>query len=152
MVVENTLIKDFKVNKGFLVFYVLSIGLSGACMCWTTAGNNQTAGVFAAKLNWTSEELRINDTLINLFSQIGKMLGAFLGGHLIESGRKEVFIKYSVLSIISCHIMQYLSIWTLCLGKLLNGIFVTVVVMACGKMINETVPVYLLETYGIIVQ
>ncbi len=65
---DDTLIKDFKVNTPYLLFYILSIGLNGACVCWTTAGNNQTAGVFAAKLDWTSEELRVNNTLINLFS------------------------------------------------------------------------------------
>lgn len=80
------------------------------------------------------------------------MVGAFYGGCLIETGRKEVFIKYNVLSIIFCLSMQYLTIWTLCIGKFFHGIFVTVVVMACGKMINETVPVYLLESYGIIIQ
>ena len=47
--------------------------------------------------------------------------------------------------------MQYLSIYSLCIGKLLNGIFVTIAMISCGKMINETVPVYLMETYGIVV-
>ena len=85
---ENTLIKDFRVNKPYLIFYVLTIGLSGACMCWTTAGNNQTAGVFAAKLGWTPEEFRKNNSLINVFSQVGKMTGAFIGGKIMGAGRK----------------------------------------------------------------
>ena len=48
--------------------------------------------------------------------------------------------------------MQILSIQTLCLGKFLNGIFVTVVHMAALKMINETIPVYLLFQLGSSIQ
>ena len=44
--------------------------------------------------------------------------------------------------------MQYVSIWTLAIGKLLNGFFVTVVHIAAVKMINETVPVEVLGKYG----
>ena len=65
---EEELIPRFKVNKSFLVFYLLSISCNGICVAWTTAGNNQTASIFAAKLNWTAEETRINNTIINLVS------------------------------------------------------------------------------------
>ena len=126
--------------------------MTGACVAWTTAGNNQTANIFAAKLGWDGEQTRKNNMLINLFSQTGKTIGAFVGGQLIPSGRKKVFICFNILSVLSCLMMQYLSIYALCLGKLLNGITVTIVMVSCGKMINETVPVYLLDTYGIITQ
>ena len=48
--------------------------------------------------------------------------------------------------------MQYVNVWCLAVGKFLNGLFVTVVHMAQLKMVNETVPVYLLEKYGTAVQ
>lgn len=47
--------------------------------------------------------------------------------------------------------MQFLNIYTLVLGKWLNGIFVTVVHMSIVKMVNETCPVYLLGTGGSVV-
>ena len=59
---------------------------------------------------------------------------------------------FNVLAIISCLIMQYLSTVTLCLGKFLHGVFITVVHISQIKMINETVPVNLLGKYGAIVQ
>ena len=37
------------------------------------------------------------------------------------------------------------------MGKFLNGVFVTIVHISVVKMINETVPVNLLQVYGIIV-
>ena len=44
--------------------------------------------------------------------------------------------------------MQYLSVYTLVIGKLCNGFFVTVVNIASVKMISESLPVYM-DEYGI---
>ena len=41
-----------------------------------------------------------------------------------------------------------MTIETIALGKLLNGFFVTVVHISSLKMINETIPVYLLGACG----
>ena len=38
------------------------------------------------------------------------------------------------------------------MAKLLNGFFVTVAHMAAVKMINESIPVYMLSSYGTIIQ
>ena len=78
-------------------------------------------------------------------------MGAFYGGRMIQNGRKNVYIGGNIMSIISCLLMQIVSMFTLFVGKFLNGFFVTVVHMAQIKMINETVPVYLLGTCGPIV-
>jgi uncharacterized membrane protein YvlD (DUF360 family) len=78
-------------------------------------------------------------------------MGAYFGGSIITQGRKKVFIKYNILAIVACLIMQIVSVFTLSLGKFLHGFFVTVVHMAQVKMINETVPVYLLGTLGPVV-
>lgn len=48
----------------------------------------------------------------------------------------------------ACLLMQILNVKTLILGKLLHGIFVTVVHIANVKMINETVPHNLIGPYG----
>jgi hypothetical protein len=82
---------------------------------------------------------------------VGKTLGAFFGGQIIASGRKRAYVGFGVLSLISSLIMQILSVYPLVIGKFMNGFFVTVVHMAQIKMINETVPVYLLDKYGSIV-
>jgi MFS family permease len=127
------------------------MGINGICVAWTTGGNNQTASIFSAKLGWSAEQTRGNNTLLNFASQLGKALGAFFGGKMIQNGRKNVYVMGNVMSIISCLMMQVVSMYTLTLGKFLNGFFVTVVHMAQIKMINETVPVYLLGTCGPIV-
>ena len=128
------------------------MGINGICVAWTTGGANQTASIFAAKLAWSPAQTRFNNTLINFMSQIGKALGAFYGGKIIPSGRKRVFVVFNVLAILSCLVMQILNVYTIALGKLMHGFFVTVVHLAAIKMVNETVPVYLLGSCGTVLQ
>ena len=90
--------------------------------------------------------------MINFASQVGKTLGATYGGNIIPNGRKRVFIWFNIMAIASQILMQYVNIYTLSIGKFLNGFFVTVVHIANIKMINETVPVYLLGKFGTVVQ
>ena len=52
------------------------------------------------------------------------------------------------MALISQLVMQILNVYTISIGKLFNGFFVIVVHMSVIKMINETVPVYLLNRYG----
>ena len=125
---------------------------NGICVAWTTGGNNQTANLFSAKLNWTDDETRVYNSLINLASQIGKSLGATYGGLIIGPGRKKAFIRFNILGIMSCLIMQFVSVPTLILGKFLHGFTITVVHIAANKMISETVPVDQLGTFGSAIQ
>ena len=124
---SHGLIPEFEVNRRYLLLFVLTMGINGICVAWTTGGNNQTASIFEAKLGWNAEETRFNNSLINVCSQLGKTLGAFFGGQIISSGRKRVFVIYNILALFSCLIMQIVSIETLAMGKFLNGFFVTVV-------------------------
>ena len=61
-------IRVYKVNRGFLAFYAIVMSVNAINVAFTTGGNNQTASIFAAKLMWTPEEVRRNNTFINLAS------------------------------------------------------------------------------------
>ena len=126
------------------------MGLNGICVAWTTSCSNQTASILALKFGWTSSE-KIH-TFINVSSLLGKAVGAIFGGIVIQFGRKKVFVCFNILAILSLLLMQIVSGWMLILGQFLYGVFVTVVHMACLKMINETIPVYLLGSFGTVVQ
>jgi MFS family permease len=86
--------------------------------------------VYAAKLNWTGEDTRFYNSLVNFSSQIGKTIGAFVGGQMIMRGRKKVFIYSNVVALLSVLIMQIMNIYCLCIGKFINGVFVTMVHIA----------------------
>lgn len=79
-------------------------------------------------------------------------MGAFYGGVIIGPGRKNAFIRFNILSIIACLIQQIVSVPTLVIGKFLHGFTITVVHISSSKMLNETVPVYMLGQYGAAVQ
>lgn len=147
----NKLIEHYRVNSHFILLFVLTMGLNGISVAWTTGGSNQTASIFAAKFNWSAEQTRVNNSIINFASQIGKTIGAYVGGRLIMLGRRPVFLWANVFSILACLIMQVPHMVTLTIGKFLHGILITIVQIAAIKMINETVPVYKLESYGPIV-
>ena len=131
---------------------MMTIGINGICVAWTTGGNNQTASIFSAKLGWTALETRNYNTLINFSSQIGKATGALYGGKIIPHGRKKAFIGFNILAMLSCLVMQIVNVYTISIGKFLNGFFVTVVHLSAIKMINETIPVYLLGSCGTVIQ
>jgi len=117
---------DPAINMGTLLQFIIICGLNGICVAWTTAGNNQTANVIAAKLGWSYEMTMYNNSMINVCSQMGKTVGAFYGGKLIPIGRKKVFIGGNIVALISCVMQQYLSLPVICVGKFLNGTFVTI--------------------------
>lgn len=145
-------IEKFKVNLWYLTFFVLVMAANGISVAWTTGGHNQVANVFAAKLNWSDTETRSYNSIINLSAQIGKSLGAIYGGVLIGPGRKKAFIRYNILGVASCALMQVVSVSSLVVGKFLHGFTITVVHIAANKMINETVPVYKLGVFGSAIQ
>jgi hypothetical protein len=49
-------------------------------MGFAISGNNQTANVIAAKFEWTEEETRFFNSLINACSILGMSFGSFAGG------------------------------------------------------------------------
>lgn len=83
---------------------------------------------------------------------MGKTLGGLYGSRVIIKGRKQAFITFNVFTILATLLMQYLNIWAIIAGKLLQGISVTVVHLACMKMINETVPLSMVGYFGVFIQ
>ena len=146
------MVTEFAVNHWYIILCICTFSVNGLCVAWTTGGYNQSASIFAAKLDWTGAQAQDYNSLINFSSQIGKAIGALLGGLLISKGRNKVFICFNILALLSCLSMQYINVWVLAAGKFFNGIFVTIVHIAQIKMINEIVPVYHLGKYGSAVQ
>ena len=65
---SSDIIKHYKINKFYVFFYALTIGINGICVAWTTGGNNQTAPIFAAKFGWSEKETMYYNTMINFSS------------------------------------------------------------------------------------
>ena len=59
---------EFEINMNFVCLYAFTLGINGICVAQTTGGANQTSTLFAAKFDWTEEETRFNNSLINFAS------------------------------------------------------------------------------------
>ena len=80
---NNDPMQNYRVNNCFLYFYVFSMTIAFVNVAWTNCGNNQTANVLAAKFDWTADETRYYNTIINFASQLGKCIGSIYGGRVI---------------------------------------------------------------------
>jgi len=50
---DEVFIPEYRINNSFVLLYATILSLNGICFAWLIGGHNQTASVFAAKLNWT---------------------------------------------------------------------------------------------------
>ena len=104
---------------------------------FSISGNVLTTPIFEAKLNWTEDETRLNNTIISSAGIIGLALGSLLGGKLIMSGRRRASIIMNIVAIFGSLICMYLNTWTLSLGRLINGVVSGVMNAIIGKSVNE---------------
>ena len=76
----------------YIVPYVLCFALSTWNCTWALAGNTNTTSVFEAKFEWTKDETLMYNSLISTAGVIGLMIGCFLGGSLLQLGRRKAFL------------------------------------------------------------
>ena len=50
------LVSEFAVNHWYIILCICTFSVNGLCVAWTTGGYNQSASIFAAKLDWTGAE------------------------------------------------------------------------------------------------
>ena len=74
-------------------------------------------------------------------------VGSIMGGYLIQNGRKRMVILFNIFSIISCILSLIKNTTCICIGRVLFGICSGVFMCATPKILDETIPVHLIE-YG----
>ena len=60
--------KELTINMRYLWLYVSFLSLNATCVAWTTGGSNQTSTLFAAKFDWSEEETKLYNTMLNCAS------------------------------------------------------------------------------------
>ena len=76
------------------------------------------------------------------------MLGSILADKIIPYGRTRSAVFANLLIIISVVPMMWLSLWSLCLGRLILGFACGIFIVICSVYMAETVPAKQLSTYG----
>ena len=100
-------------------------------------------------MGWGAKESVSNYSLINTVSVLGAGVGAIMGGKFVQKGRRRTLIIFNVIVIFSCVPMCILNFYCLMFGKLLFGFAAGVLSVAAPKMLDETVPIYKLKTFGL---
>ncbi len=76
------------------------------------------------------------------------MLGSILADKVIPFGRTRSALFANLLIVISVLPMMWLSVWGLCLGRLILGFASGLFIVICSVYMAETVPAKELSTYG----
>ena len=102
----------------------------------------------AVKFGWNEDETKFYNSLINLASIIGLALGCFFGGLIIPIGRRKTILIFNLLSIVGLSLSLILTFPTIIVGKLMFGITAGILSIACPKILDETIPLEHLGSYG----
>lgn len=89
-------------------------------------------------MGWNEQETRLYNTLISSAGIIGLAFGSFLGGKLISDGRRRASLIMNTVAIFGSLLCMHLSVWSLCLGRVINGLTSGVMNVIMGKCIDET--------------
>ena len=95
----KTIFESFKVNLMFMAVLAVTMGSNGINIAWATGGNNQLVNLYAAKLDWTKNEIQQYTVMVNFATYMGLAAGALSAGFWIGKSRKNVFIIFNVLAI-----------------------------------------------------
>lgn len=80
-------------------------------------------------------------------SVLGVAIGAIFGGKIIASGRRRTIFTYNVVSILGSLISLVPNLYAIVIGRLIFGFGAGVLVTACPKIVEETVPAHYMD-YG----
>ena len=139
-----------KINMAKLHFYCFGLGMFFMQMGWAICGNNQPGAVVRYKLNidqheWDSTYNRI----VTSSSILGMMVGAIIATSLITYGRRILLLYFGVLAVIGTAMTLIVNVWVITAGRFLHGLSVGIFMAAGPRMLDETVPIHLLGSFGV---
>ncbi|CDW82078.1 sugar transporter family protein [Stylonychia lemnae] len=145
-------VKFFKVNWGFLCFYIFIASLGVFQLGIVLAANNQVSTVFDIQFGLKDQSQKnFYHTMIGSSCVFGAVLGSLIGGKVITVlGRRRSTIFFNLFAAVSIGITMIENFYTLCLGRLLFGICGGIFQVVLPKQIEETVPNHLYGSFGVV--
>ena len=80
------------------------------------------------------------NTLISSTAVIGLMVGSFMSGVMLKSGRRKAIINGQLCGIVGALISMEGTVWSLSIGRFLVGISAGISNVTYGKLIGENMP------------
>ena len=96
--------------------------------------------MFEAKFGWTKDETIIYNTILSSSAIVGLAIGSFLGGPLIQIGRRKSAIIANIIGIMSSLISMTGTTTFLTIGRLSLGVAAGIYNVIFGKVILENMP------------
>ena len=127
----------------FLWMYACALGVGVLQIPMVFTCNSLTPPIFAAKLGWSEDDMKFNNSLISTAGVIGMTIGSFMGGKTISIGRRKAALITQTIGLIGGGLTQILSVPTMCVGRILYGIAAGNASLIMAKGIVETVPEHL---------
>ena len=101
-----------------------------------------------AKFGWNKDEATLYNTIISSSAIFGVVTGSLLGGKFITFGRRRSIIVFNIFSAMATTLTMFLNLPMICIGRYLFGMCCGVFSVAGPKMLDETIPVNLISSFG----
>ena len=98
-------------------------------------------------MNWGNDPDAIDffTTVLNTSGIVGISLGSLYGGDFTAKGRRTTIIYFNILALIGTALSLILNFKVMCFGRFLFGFAAGVLLCATPKIIDETIPVALID-------
>jgi MFS family permease len=137
-------------DQKYLVKLTITCLLSSMQLGAALSATASTLSSLEKQLKWTKDNVDTNKTLISTASVLGISIGAIVGGKIIAYGRRKSVLIFDLLGIIGSVLSIIENFYVILVGRLMYGFAAGVLVTACPKIVEETVPsAYMDLGYGI---
>lgn len=139
-----------KVNYGFLTVYALVASLGIFQLGYVLAANNQVSSILDVEFNLSMSEKSFYHTMIGSSAVLGATLGSFSAGSIISIGRRKSMVIFNLIAVMAVTGTIFLNFYSICVCRFILGYCGGMFSVVLTRMIEETVPVHLLGTFGIV--
>ena len=141
---------DMSVNKWFLFIFMTTFNMPGLVLGYAMAYSNPLTTLFNLQFGWvTDAEQAQHESLIGSSVVAGMTIGAVCGGYLMRIGRRRAVLLINTLGIVGCAIsVTPLDYYRILIGRFLLGLSVGLISSICPKMLEETIPNHLFDSFG----
>ena len=137
-------------DQKYLVKLTITCLLSSMQLGAALSATSSTLSSLEVQLEWTDANKTDNKTLVSTASVLGVSIGAIVGGKIIAYGRRRSVLIFDLLGILGSVLSIISNFYVILLGRLTFGFAAGVLVTACPKIVEETVPsAYMDYGYGI---
>eukprot|EP00347_Sterkiella_histriomuscorum_P013305 403365224 len=143
--------KIYKANIGFLCLFAFVASLGIFQLGYVLTANNQVSPILDVQFGLIDDnEKKFYHTMIGSSAVLGATVGSFSAGSIIQIGRRKSIIIFNFIAILATFSTLVLNFYAMCAGRFVLGFCGGLFSVSLARMIDETVPINLLGTFGVV--